>query len=93
MYLKARGPTPASYVRVKMGATKDGKITAAEAYLAFEAGAYPGAPVGPGAMCIFAPYNIENVIIDGYDVVVNKPKTAPYRAPRGTKRRFRFGNS
>ena len=53
------GPTPASYVRVKMGATKAGKITAAEAYLAFEAGAYPGAPVGPGAMCIFAPYNIE----------------------------------
>ena len=32
-------------------------------------------------MCIFAPYNIENVTIDGYDVVVNKPKTAPYRAP------------
>jgi xanthine dehydrogenase molybdenum-binding subunit len=75
------GPTPASYVRVKMGATKDGKITAAEAYLAFEAGAYPGSPVGPGAMCIFSPYNIENVVIDGYDVVVNKPKTAPYRAP------------
>lgn len=82
------GPTPASYIRVKMGATKSGQLTAAEAYLAFEAGAYPGSPVGPGAMCIFAPYNVENVLIDGYDVVVNKPKTAPYRAPGATNAAF-----
>ena len=27
---------------------RTGKLTAAEAYLAYEAGAYPGAPVGPG---------------------------------------------
>ncbi len=82
------GPTPASYIRVKIGATKDGKITAAQTYLAFEAGAYPGSPVGAGAMCIFAPYNIENVLIDGYDVVVNKPKTAAYRAPGATNAAF-----
>ena len=49
--LEATGPTSGSYMRVKIGATKDGKITAAEAFLAFEAGAYPGSPVGapPGA--------------------------------------------
>ena len=82
------GPTPASYIKVKMGSTKDGKITAAQASLSFEAGAYPGSPVGAGAMCIFAPYNIENVLIDGYDVVVNKPKTAPYRAPGATNAAF-----
>ncbi len=82
------GPTPASYIRVKMGVTKAGKITAAQTHLAFEAGAYPGSPVGAGAMCIFAPYNIENVLIDGYDVVVNKPKTAPYRAPGATNAAF-----
>ena len=82
------GPTPASYITVKMGATKDGKITAAQTSLVFEAGAYPGSPVGAGAMCIFAPYNIENVLIDGYDVVVNKPKTAPYRAPGATNAAF-----
>ena len=82
------GPTPASYIRVKMGATKAGQLTAAEAYLAFEAGAYPGSPVGAGTMCIFAPYNIENVLVDGYDVVVNKPKTAAYRAPGATNAAF-----
>ena len=82
------GPTPASYITIKIGAKKDGKITAAQTSLAFEAGAYPGSPVGAGAMCVFAPYNIENVLINGYDVVVNKPKSAPYRAPGATNAAF-----
>ena len=41
-----------------MGATKDGKIVAAEVWMAYEAGAFPGSPVGAGAMTIIAPYNI-----------------------------------
>lgn len=82
------GPTPASYITIKIGAKRDGRITAAQTSLAFEAGAYPGSPVGAGAMCVFAPYNIEHVLIDGYDVVVNKPKTAPYRAPGATNAAF-----
>ncbi len=82
------GPTPASYITIKIGATEDGKITAAQTSLAFEAGAYPGSPVGAGAMCVFAPYNIEHVLIDGYDIVVNKPKSAPYRAPGATNAAF-----
>jgi CO/xanthine dehydrogenase Mo-binding subunit len=82
------GPTPGSYLRVKIGADKDGRITAAQAYLAYEAGAYPGSMVGPGAMCVFAAYDIANVTIDGYDVVVNKPSTAAYRAPGATNAAF-----
>ncbi|HTM48891.1 MAG TPA: xanthine dehydrogenase family protein molybdopterin-binding subunit [Bryobacteraceae bacterium] len=82
------GPTPGSHIQVKIGATKDGKITAAQAYLAYEAGAYPGAMVVPGAMCVFAAYDIGNVRIDGYDVVVNKPSTAAYRAPGATNAAF-----
>src|SRR5437867_1802841 len=82
------GPTPGSYVKVKIGATRDGKITAAQAYLAYEAGAYPGSMVVPGAMCVFAAYDIANVLIDGYDVVVNKPSTAAYRAPGATNAAF-----
>jgi CO/xanthine dehydrogenase Mo-binding subunit len=78
------GPTPGSYIKVKMGALKSGRIIAAEAYLVYEAGAFAGSPVACGMMCILAPYDIENVLIDGYDVVLNKPKTAPYRAPGAT---------
>src|SRR5205085_3531252 len=44
------GPTPGSYLKVKIGARKDGRITAGQAYLAYEAGAFPGAMVVPGAM-------------------------------------------
>ena len=79
--LEATGPTAGSYVKVRMGVSKEGRITAAHAYFAFESGAFAGAPVPGAAAAAFAPYNIENARIDGFDVVDNKPKTAAYRAP------------
>ncbi|MBI3972027.1 MAG: xanthine dehydrogenase family protein molybdopterin-binding subunit [Chloroflexi bacterium] len=82
------GPAPGAWMRVKLGATRDGRLVAAEAELAMEAGAYPGSNVGEGARCIFACYDIPNGRIDGYDVVVNRPKTAPYRAPGAPQAAF-----
>ena len=78
---ESTGPTSGSHMKVKIGATKSGKITAAEAILSYEAGAYPGSSVIAGGMAVFAPYDIENAVADCYDVVVNKPKVAAYRAP------------
>jgi CO/xanthine dehydrogenase Mo-binding subunit len=78
---RATGPTSATRIRMKMGAKKDGTIVAASASLYYEAGAYRGSPSGAGAMCAFAPYRIPNFFIEAYDVVVNKPKVAAYRAP------------
>ena len=78
---EATGPTSGTNVRVKLGATKDGKLTAAEAHLIFEAGAFPGSPVPGGAQCIMGAYDIPNAYIEGYDIVVNRPKTSAYRAP------------
>ena len=75
------GPTSASLMRTKIGATKDGKITAAQLWMAFEAGAYPGSPIGGGTLCATGPYNIANLLVDGYDVVCNKQKVQAYRAP------------
>ena len=85
---ESTGPTSGTHIKVKMGATKEGKLVAADAYLAYEAGAYPGSMVGAGAQCVFAPYDIENMKVDGYDVVVNKPKTAAYRAPAAPNAAF-----
>src|SRR5271169_6012174 len=82
--LRASGPTSGSKIKIKMGCTRDGKITGAEVWMAYEAGAFPGSPVGAGAMCLLAPYTIDNFQVDGYDVVVNRPKTAAYRAPGAT---------
>ena len=75
------GPTSGSYMWVKIGATNAGKIVAAQAHLAFDAGASPGSPVTAGAQCMFGCYDIENARVDGYDVVANKPPVAAYRAP------------
>ncbi len=78
---RGSGPTSGSAMEVKIGATKDGTITAAHATLKYQAGAFQGSPAGPGAMCAFGPYDVENVNVVGYDVVVNRPKVAAYRAP------------
>lgn len=86
--LQATGPTPGSFMRVKLGATKDGKLTAGTAYLAYDAGAYPGGMIGPGCMCVFSCYDLPAAAVDGYDVCVNKPKTQAYRAPGATHAAF-----
>ena len=78
---KGGGPASGTHMRVKIGAKKDGRINAGYHYLAYEAGPYPGSPVGGGAMTSLAPYNIENLLVDGYDVVCNKQKVSGYRAP------------
>ena len=75
------GPASGSQMMCKMGATKDGKIVAAYAELIFEAGAFPGSAVGAGAQGMFTSYTIDNILIYGYDVTVNKPKSAAYRSP------------
>ena len=86
--LKATGPTPGGYVRVKLGVTNAGIVKAGYAELAFDAGGFPGSVVGAGCKCVFAPYNMPNAKVVGYDVVVNKPKTHAYRAPGATHAEF-----
>ena len=74
-------PASATYIRLKMGADKSGRITAAEFYLAYQAGAFPGSPVGAGVQNGLAAYKVENFQVDGYDVVTNTQKMQSYRAP------------
>ncbi|TDJ37404.1 MAG: xanthine dehydrogenase family protein molybdopterin-binding subunit [Gammaproteobacteria bacterium] len=78
---RASGPASATKSRIKIGAKSDGTLTAMQAWIGYEAGAFPGGPLAPGLMCVFAPYNAPNFLIEGVDVLVNKPKVAAYRAP------------
>ncbi|TIN65186.1 MAG: xanthine dehydrogenase family protein molybdopterin-binding subunit [Mesorhizobium sp.] len=78
---RASGPTSATSIDVKIGARKDGTITAAEATLRYTCGPYAGMWAEIGAMTAFACYKLENVKTVGYEVLVNRPKTAAYRAP------------
>ncbi len=78
---RATGPTSGGHAWAKIGAKRDGTITAGEIVMEYEAGAYPGSPVALGCMTGFAPYALTNVKCVGFDVVVNRPKVAAYRAP------------
>ncbi|MFM7275012.1 MAG: xanthine dehydrogenase family protein molybdopterin-binding subunit [Gammaproteobacteria bacterium] len=78
---RATGPGAATRVRVRIGARRDGRITAMDALLEYEAGAFKGSPAGAGAMAIFGPYDVANLRAEAVDIVVNKPKVAAYRAP------------
>lgn len=78
---RATGPTSASVMNVRLGARSDGSIIAAEVELRYQAGAFPGSPVGAASMTALACYDIPNFTITGWDVVTNTPKVAAYRAP------------
>ncbi len=78
---RATGPTSGAVVEVKLGAKRDGRLTAAKTVLKYQAGAFPGSPVQQGCICSLAPYDLPNAETTGYDVVCNRPKVAAYRAP------------
>ena len=79
--MRATGPTSASTSTVKIGATNDGKIVAAQGTFYLQAGAFPGSPIRGATACAFGPYDLPNAYTLGYDVVSNRSKVAAYRAP------------
>jgi len=78
---KASGPTSSTSMRVKIGATNDGQLTACEGEFNYQGGAFADSPVQFGAMSAFACYALEHVKTVGYDVAANRPKNVAYRAP------------
>ncbi|MBT6272594.1 MAG: xanthine dehydrogenase family protein molybdopterin-binding subunit [Chromatiales bacterium] len=78
---RASGPTSSTSIDVKIGAKKDGTITAASAVLRYQDGPFPAIWGMLGAMTAWACYDLENVHSEAYDVLVNRPKVAAYRAP------------
>ena len=78
---RATGPTASTSIDVKLGATKDGDITAAHLELRYQGGAFPGIWAMLACMTGFACYDIRNQRSVGWDVIVNRPKVAAYRAP------------
>jgi len=78
---RGTGPTSSTSVDVKIGAKKDGTITAASAVLRYQGGAFPGIWGMLGGMTAFACYDLKNVKTVAHDILVNRPKVAAYRAP------------
>ena len=79
--LQCTSPTSGGIVKAKIGATKEGTFTAATCNVYLDAGAYPGSFIENACNTAYAPYDIPNLQLMGYDIVTNKPKTGAYRAP------------
>lgn len=86
--LRATGAGNATVSTIKIGARYDGTITAIQACLVYDAGAFPGAPLRSAIRRVFSHYRTPNLKIDAYDVVTNKPHVAAYRAPGATPTNF-----
>ncbi len=78
---RCTGPTSAASIDVKIGAKKDGTVTSAFAELRYLNGAFPFTWAEFGAMTAWACYDFKNVKSVSKDAVVNRPKSAAYRAP------------
>ncbi len=78
---RATGPVAGTHSRIKIGVTKDGKFTAAEAELYFQTGPFTGSAFGNAPQAMFTRYDLENVRAWGWEVASNRPKVAAFRAP------------
>ena len=78
---RATGPTITSSMDVRIGMSRNGRITAAEALLRYSGGAYPCGTVDMGAQAAFAAYDLKAVRTLGWNALTNRPKEAAYRAP------------
>jgi CO/xanthine dehydrogenase Mo-binding subunit len=86
--LLTANPTPAHTITVKLGAKRDGTITALQASLVVDTGAYPNSPMGGTAFAIAGCYRVANVDIKGYEVLTNRLGPGAYRAPGNPQASF-----
>ena len=60
---------------------KDGKITAAQGELVFQTGIFTGSMYFNAPNAMFTRYDFENIYIESFEVVSNRPKVNSFRAP------------
>ena len=77
----AANPAPEAKIEVKAGATRDGTLTALQAEVVFDTGAFPASPLGICCTLLGSSYRCPNVDIRGVEVMTNKVSPAAYRAP------------
>ncbi len=78
---RCTGPVAGTHSRIKIGCTRDGRITAAEAELIFQTGAFTGSMFFNAGQAMFTRYALENIKTRSFEVVSNRPKVNAFRAP------------
>lgn len=74
-------PAHAAIITLKTGVKRDGTLTALQARLIFEAGAFPGSPARIAANLLGSFYRFPHYEIEAIEVLTNKPGVGAYRAP------------
>src|SRR5713101_4400489 len=86
--LLAGNPAPQTVITVKLGAKRDGTLTAIQARILVDSGAYPDPLVGLSGFHFSGVYRCPNMDIRCEVVQTNKPGTGAYRAPSGPQAYF-----
>ncbi len=86
-------PSPATIIRLKLGARRDGTLTALQADLTMDNGVFPFAIGGIVAILLGGYYKCPNVKIDVAEVFTHKPQTGAYRAPGAPSATFALESS
>ncbi|HEV2108528.1 MAG TPA: xanthine dehydrogenase family protein molybdopterin-binding subunit [Thermomicrobiales bacterium] len=74
-------PAPGCRIELKVGAKRDGTITALQSKMMFESGAMGGSPLQIAAILMGGYYRFPHLEIRGYEVLTNRSKMGAYRAP------------
>ncbi|HEX9133518.1 MAG TPA: xanthine dehydrogenase family protein molybdopterin-binding subunit [Ktedonobacteraceae bacterium] len=86
--LLAGNPAPQTVITVKLGAKRDGTLTAIQVRMILDAGAYPNPLAGFSGFHFAGIYRCPNLDIRCDVVQTNKPGTGAYRAPSGPQAYF-----
>jgi CO/xanthine dehydrogenase Mo-binding subunit len=81
--LLAGNPAPQTSITVKLGAKRDGTLTAIQANMIIDVGAYPYPLAGFSGYHFSGVYRCPNIDVHCEVVQTNKPGTGAYRAPSG----------
>ncbi|MBX6721870.1 MAG: molybdopterin-dependent oxidoreductase, partial [Dactylosporangium sp.] len=74
-------PAPNCRIQLKLGAKRDGTLTALQGHLVFDTGAFSGSPLQICAILMGGYYRVPNLDIRGYEVLTHKAGAGAYRAP------------
>jgi CO/xanthine dehydrogenase Mo-binding subunit len=86
--LLAGNPAPECAMKIKLGARRDGTLTALDVNLLFDAGAASGSPLGIAAILVGGYYRFPNLQIKGYETKTHRPSSGSYRAPGAQQATF-----
>jgi len=86
--LLAGNPAPQLVITIKLGAKRDGTLTAIQARMLVDSGAYPNLLAGLSGFHFFGAYRCPNIAVRCDVVETNKSGTGAYRAPAGPQTYF-----